>query len=132
MARGLSIEGFSNSDDSVSVAVRVSPPTLRVSPELAEALLSSRPTLAKHACKHRGMGRFGDKIVDSTLPHLVEHLAIDLLVEENAEVIAGTTTWIDHAQGVMQVKVSSTAQGARETYAAITRAVALVNSYLEQ
>jgi hypothetical protein len=78
------------------------------------------------------MGRFGNKIVDTTLPHLVEHLAIDLLVEENADVIAGTTTWIDHAQGVMQVKVSSTAQGARETYAAITRAVALVNSYLEQ
>jgi hypothetical protein len=57
---------------------------LRVDEALATAALSLRPTLANHTCKQRGFGYFGDKLPGTTLPHLIEHIAIDLLVAEAA------------------------------------------------
>ncbi|MDR2106297.1 MAG: hypothetical protein LBP24_02695 [Coriobacteriales bacterium] len=77
----LSITAFDTGKSSVHATVRVAPPGLRVSPQLAAEVLALRPTLARHTCKQRGFGLFADKLVGTTLPHLVEHLAIDLLVE---------------------------------------------------
>ena len=79
----LSLEEIKISGNSVSAAVCVFPQDLRVSDKLAEAVLSLRPTLAEHTCKHERLGYFGDSLAGTTLPHLVEHLAIDFLVEEN-------------------------------------------------
>jgi len=56
-----------------------------VSPALAEALIALRPSIVLHACKSAGTGYFKDRLVGATLPHAVEHLAIDLLVERFAE-----------------------------------------------
>jgi len=153
MPQHLVLEEFEISGSSVSAAVFVSPKTLRVSAALAAALLAMRPTLAEHTCKQQGFGYFGDKIVGTTLPHLVEHLAIDLLVEENRQktegktepvsdasqashqetpqAIAGITRWLDRDQGKMQVKLSCTAQGADKTCRAITRAIDVLNYLLE-
>ena len=66
----------------VCVTVCVRPRNARVDQDLASAVLQLRPTLAEHSCMHRGFGYFGDKLLGSTLPHLVEHLAIDMLVEQ--------------------------------------------------
>lgn len=119
----------------------MTPPHLRVDEKLAEAILARRPTLAQHVCKQRGFGFFGDKLVGTTLPHLVEHVAIDLLVaDERQQGIglsrprAGATTWIDREQGTMKARLShldgahTTAIAAPDdTCTAITRAVAMVN-----
>jgi hypothetical protein len=91
---------------SVSAIIRVTPPSLRVDEKLAAAILALHPTLAQHACKQQGFGRFGDKLSGTTLPHLVEHLAIDLLVDATHHPHAGTTTWLDREQGLMRVRVS--------------------------
>ena len=135
MVRGLSLERFTISGNSVSAAVCVFPHNLRVTEDMANSMLALRPTLAEHVCKHHGMGFFGDKLIDTSLPHLVEHLAIDLLVEANrqntqAEAVAGITTWLDRSKGIMQVRISYTTQSAEETCAAITHAIAMVNRYL--
>jgi hypothetical protein len=118
-----------------------------VDTRLARELLTLRPTLSEHACKQDGIGRFGDKIVGSTLPHLIEHLAIDLLVEqaladtsmghsaENPNGVAtqriapvfGNTKWLDKDAGTMQVTISSTTQDAELVARALTYAVELVN-----
>jgi hypothetical protein len=48
---------------------------------------------------------------------------------------AGTTTWLDQQQGTMRVRVScftDTAEDTDRVYAAITRAITLVNSLLAQ
>jgi hypothetical protein len=91
---------------SVSAIIRVTPFGLRVDEKLAAAILALHPTLAQHACKQQGFGRFGDKLSGTTLPHLVEHLAIDLLVNATHHPHAGTTTWLDREQGLMRVRVS--------------------------
>jgi hypothetical protein len=120
--------------DSVSAAVCVTPPNLRIESTHAASVLAIRPTLAQHACKQQGFGCFGDKLVGTTLPHLVEHLAIDFLVEEGTALlpVAGTTNWLDRELGTMRVRISCSAKTAEMTCAAIIRAVALVNSLYDQ
>jgi hypothetical protein len=109
--------------------IRVTPPGLRVSERLAATVLACRPTLAQHVCKQRGIGRFADKLVGTTLPHLVEHIAIDLLVEEDpSRPQAGTTTWLERKQGRMIVRLSCDPATAPGVHGAMIRAVALVNA----
>jgi hypothetical protein len=97
-------------------------------------MLTMRPALAHHVCQQRGFGPFGDKLLGTTLPHLVEHLSIDYLVEETNGLlpIAGTTSWLDREQGLMQVRISCAPEKVDMTVAAIIRAVTLLNSLLEQ
>jgi hypothetical protein len=151
----ISLEETSVGESSVSAVVRVTPPNLRVDERLASQALALHPTLAQHTCKQRGFGRFGDKLIGTTLPHLVEHLAIDLLVREDQEAHppansphspasfdpprprAGNTTWLDQKQGLMWIRLSHNDAGqgdgdAEVTCAAISRAVALVNTLLAQ
>ncbi|MDR1713447.1 MAG: hypothetical protein LBR39_04770 [Coriobacteriales bacterium] len=64
----------------MSAAVFVSPPEARVTEALAAAVLARFPTLAEHVCKSAGIGLLPERLPGSTLPHLVEHIAIDLLV----------------------------------------------------
>jgi hypothetical protein len=141
----------------VRAVIRVVPADLRVDEALAAAVLALRPTLARHTCKQRGFGLFGDTLIGTTLPHLVEHVAIDLLVEDERRETrraqaaqagpqasrprAGTTTWLDRERGVMEVRLSCASDGdtgvgdtnatdAEVTRVAIIRAVTLVNTLL--
>jgi hypothetical protein len=159
----LFLEGMQVNAGSVSAVIRIASHNQQVDERLAAAILALHPHLVEHVCKQRGYGRFGDKLVGATLPHLVEHVAIDLLVaDEQRQTLvagaqrqtqrqpskpeerqqhargarAGTTTWLDRKQGTMRVRVSrltdtaDTAEDANRVCAAITRAIALVNSLL--
>jgi hypothetical protein len=91
---------------SLSAVLLVSPSGLRVSAKLARALLAERPTLAEHACHACGVRPFCEVIVGTTLSHLAEHLAIDLLVAHYpGQRFSGTTTWEDDEAGTMRVRV---------------------------
>jgi hypothetical protein len=130
----LSLKETTIGGDSVSAAVCITPSSLRVDETLARIVLVLRPTLAQHACKQRGFGCFGDKLIGTTLPHLVEHLTIDLLVEEHGAAfpVAGTTHWLDKEHGIMRVRISCVPEHVDMTCTAINRAVALVNVLLGQ
>jgi len=110
------------------------PAELRVGADQARAILAQRPTLAQHACKQQGLGLFGNKLVGTTLPHLVEHLAIDLLVEQQANPapIAGNTTWLDKQRGLMRVRVQlpagEPAAARQAAQAALNQAIGMVNA----
>jgi hypothetical protein len=89
----------------VEAFIKVSDPALRLNDTQAAVVLAEHPTLAEHACRQQGFGRFADKLEQASLPHLVEHLAIDLLAKDYQGAIAGTTTWNNHAQQTMLVRL---------------------------
>jgi len=107
--------------------------------ELAEALIALHPHIVDHACHSVGEGRFGDRIVGALLPHVVEHLAIDLLVKrfagEQSLSFAGATKWVDHDEALMQVRIGCTNDDPSlyfdATEAALIEAVHLINLLLD-
>ena len=78
-------------------------------PELASCALASFPTLGDHACVNGAGATFGCVIAHTSLPHLLEHVWIELLVRSSNDSRArfvGTTEWIDEAKGSARVQVS--------------------------
>jgi hypothetical protein len=145
--QALTLRELRVSDTSVTAVIETDPPGMRVDERLAEAAFALRPTLAQHVCRQQGFGYFEDTIKGTTLPHLVEHLAIDLLVEEEQRSgdavcpVAGITAWLEREQGLMKVTISPVVPGgegattlssdtADTVCAAIRRAIALVNGLL--
>jgi hypothetical protein len=108
----ISLRSIQINRSAVSADLRIVGGQRAVTPALAEVLLQQYPNLAKHSCKSGDTGKFGDKIVGALLPHLIEHLAIELLVRGDilagigGRVYAGNTTWISHSEQIMRVRVS--------------------------
>ncbi len=97
---------------------------------LVSRVLPSFPALPRHACVN-GSGRtFGDVIECTPVPHLLEHMVVDLQVREMAKgaaaaaapisspgapaapsaaaniPIIGTSEWIDEAAGIARIDAS--------------------------
>ncbi|MDO4851396.1 MAG: hypothetical protein Q4A93_06000 [Actinomycetota bacterium] len=73
---------------------------LYVSPALAGRMVSVLPELPHQQCVNSGHRYFGDEIVGTELPHLLEHVAIELMVcearwfsPETDRVYVGNTSW---------------------------------------
>lgn len=93
-------------------------------PEVARRLAQRLPTLARHACVNERGTTFGAVMAHTPLPHVLEHLVIDLQVRAEAassEVAAspdaraasaapyvGTSEWVDEDAGEARVEVSFT------------------------
>lgn len=91
--------------------VEVDPARSHTDPSLAQTLLKDHPTLASHACVNDTGAVFGEVIEHTSVPHLLEHLVIDLQVRagECANVtFVGTTEWEDERAGRATVQVSFT------------------------
>ena len=117
------------------------------SPELAQSLIALYPSIVDHACHSNGEGSFGDRIVGALLPHVVEHLSIDILVKRFAgtespvfagaqsPIFAGATRWLDRDNSLMQVRVGCTSHEPSfyfdATEAALIEAVHLMNTLLD-
>ena len=115
--------------------------TYTVSVELAASLVSLRPQIVHHACHSGKTGCFGDCILGALLPHAVEHIAIDLLVERFADpdshtsqTFAGATTWLERDAARMRVRVGCTSDNPvlyfTATETALIDAVHLINRLL--
>ena len=77
--------------------------------ELAADLLGKHPTLARHTCVNDVGDTFGDVIEHTAVPHLLEHLVIDLQARSGGcldDTFVGTTEWVDEARGKAVVRVS--------------------------
>lgn len=91
--------------------VAVDPAHRCTTPRLAAALLEDYPTLAGHACVNEVGDTFGCVIDRTPVPHLLEHLVIDLQVRSGGradDTFVGTTEWTDEAKGRATVQVSFT------------------------
>lgn len=114
---------------STRVDIEIVGPHLRATPSLVASLLRSYPTLAQHACYSRGSGLFGDKITAALLPHVLEHLAIELLVQAHpGHVFAGNTAWLNREHRTMRVRLSH--QEGADVEAVVKEALVLMNSLL--
>jgi hypothetical protein len=92
----------------VVVVVSVAEPGARVSENIAAKALEKRPKLPCHSCRSGELVTFGDNIVGASLPHLMEHIAIDLLVEAYpGQAFAGNTKRI-----AMSTTVDTSTEGA--------------------
>ena len=94
--------------------VQLSPACPRTSfPTLASALLQTHPHLPAHACKNECGTTFGAVMNQTPLIHVLEHVAIDCMVQseppESASsnaLFVGNSRWLDPAQGLGRVELS--------------------------
>ncbi len=106
----LAIESLRVERDRVRARVRVNDLAhVMTTPQIAQAALALRPSLARHACVNGQGPMFGSVIGHTPLPHLLEHVVLDLQVEmtdDASRVFTGATRWIDEAAGVAEVEMS--------------------------
>ena len=77
--------------------------------ECARDIIRFRPDLPMHACVNGVGPTFGAVVEDTPLPHLLEHVVVDLQVEACPDpdfVFTGVTRWVDRRAGRARVEVS--------------------------
>ena len=105
------IESLTVQCDRICANVLVAP-FARTTPQLAAYVLQAFPLIAQHACVNEKGNTFDLVIEDTPLPHLMEHLVIDLQMRAEFEAAAngltyiGTTEWLDEAQGKARIEVN--------------------------
>ena len=109
--------------DRAIVDVQVSPRApARTTPELAQRAAELRPDLPQHTCvnapSRAGQARplFSSVMDDTPLPHLLEHLVIDVLTQKWNEEVAhaaaaaptfvGTSEWLDRSTRTARIELS--------------------------
>lgn len=117
-AVALSIERLTVRSDRVVCDVVVTPGAPRAtSPAFIARVLKEFPTLPHHACVNDQGDTFAAVMERTSLPHLLEHLVIDLQVRaqpptlaiaDPAPVFVGTTEWTDEFAGRARIEVSFT------------------------
>ena len=101
--------------DRVVCYVELDPDAPRTtSPEIARRLIERAPTLPQHDCINDRGPTFGDVIECTSLPHVLEHLAIDFQTREAAEspdarmrarLFRGTTEWVNVQEGRAKIEL---------------------------
>lgn len=97
--------------DRIVAQVRVDPARVFSTVDMAHRLIERFPDLPRHACVNPQGNLFGDVIAHTALPHVLEHLVIELQVRAHAQtepsrVFTGISRWTDGAQGLAQISVS--------------------------
>lgn len=119
--------------DRVAFDVRIDDARWRnTDPALARRILQMRPDLSRHACVNAVGKVFGDVVANTPMPHLIEHLTIDYLVESAGDphaAFTGTSHWTDKASGRARIQVSLHDDAA--VLAAFKRAVTTLDDALD-
>jgi hypothetical protein len=106
----ISVESLHVKRDRVVAHVRTgSPVKVLTTPRLMQAICAVHPDLPRHACVNGVGPTFSVVMNRTTLPHLLEHLVVDLQVRACADpdrVFTGTTRWVDRPAGLARVEVS--------------------------
>ena len=103
----------------------------RTTPGIARRALRQHPDLARHACVNAVGKTFGDVMEDTPIPHLLEHVTIDILTQQAADSHAthvGTSVWESEQEGLARIQVSM--QDDLEVLDAFNQAVDFVNHLL--
>lgn len=112
MSEPFNIESITVKPDRIVSVVRVEKTHAAYTDKaLIEQVLSQFPHLGKHTCKNATGNTFASVMEHTSIPHLFEHLVIDIQVRDNArfpKTFVGTTEWINKAEQQAQVEVSFT------------------------
>ena len=80
------------------------------SPKLAAFVTNQYPDLPIHSCVNEVGTAFGSVIEHTSVPHMLEHLVIDIQTHETGTPLAttfvGTTEWTDEEAGKARVEIS--------------------------
>ena len=115
MAEKIALERLSVLPDRIEAEVRVLDPAYRTtSPELIAQVLVQFPTIPFHTCRNEVGPTFSAVMENTSLPHLLEHLVIDIQTRAHAEredeatdpVFTGTTQRSAPLPDVAIVRVS--------------------------
>lgn len=106
----LRIESLTVKSDRVVALVRMAD-AVRVltTPKLAQRVCQQHPDLPRHACVNGEGPLFGAVMDHTALPHMLEHLVIDLQTQacpDPDRVFTGATRWVDRPAGLASVEVS--------------------------
>lgn len=90
--------------------VQVDRPELRTTgPRLAEELCRRFPDLPHHHCVNDVGPAFGDVMARTSLPHMLEHLAIAFALQAAPDpdtAFTGTSQWVNEAAGLARIQLS--------------------------
>lgn len=95
--------------DRIIAQVRVTDPSFaQTDGDIARRAVGFFPHLPKHACVNDEGTRFGAVMDHTDLPHLLEHMVIDLQVQrsDTDKVFTGVTRWTDREAGVATIEMS--------------------------
>ncbi len=84
---------------------------------LVDRILERFPDLPFHSCVNAKGPQFGDVMDHTSIPHVLEHLVIDLQADAytrsnpggisgGSPLLTGVTKWVDRERGVAQIQVS--------------------------
>jgi hypothetical protein len=130
-AAALKLGNITIKQNSVCAQVHILGEQRALTPTQAHVLLEQMPSLANHACKSHGYTTFGERIVGALLPHVLEHVTIDLLAQRHPGVgaIAGNSVRLNNTS--MLVRISRSDDIAPDDIkAALMDAARLVNAVL--
>ena len=126
----LSVDKLTVYADRIVALVSVDTNNAYTTPELAKQALKIRPNLAHHTCINEKGPTFAAVIERTPIPHLFEHVVVDILTEATADaagaavetvgitagstsvnnsssnVVVGTSEWLDRKAGTARVEVS--------------------------
>lgn len=106
----IGIERVSISPGRMSLDVRLADACPRLTDgAIADAAIKRFPTIAMHACRNAKGPTFGCVMDETSIPHLLEHVLIELQLEaaeSETAMLAGNTRWTDEGQGQARVQVS--------------------------
>ena len=94
--------------DRMVCQVRVTDPAFaNTNSRIARRARALFPHLPEHACVNDEGTRFGLVMDHTDLPHLLEHMVIDLQVQRSNsdKVFTGVTRWVDRAAGVASIEM---------------------------
>lgn len=91
--------------------IEIADPVYRMtSPKLAAFVTNQYPDLPLHACVNEVGTAFGSVIERTSVPHMLEHLVVDIQAHETntplAATFVGTTEWTDEDAGLARIEVS--------------------------
>lgn len=109
-APALSIERLTVRADRLVCDVALAPGApRRTTPQLMERVRAAHPHVPRHACVNDEGDTFAAVMDSTSLPHLLEHLVIDLQAQAASNrdaVFVGTTEWTDEHEGRARIEVS--------------------------
>lgn len=81
----------------------------QTTPRLASFITRHHPDLPLHACVNEVGAAFGSVIEHTSVPHMLEHLAIDIQAYNTSSpssTFVGTTEWTDFDAGEARIEIS--------------------------
>lgn len=109
-----SISSIRVTHDRLVCLVHVLPGFRYTNPTIADMACREFPHLRRHTCVNSSGATFGDVIERTSMPHLLEHVTIDELVDSSRSMqakdshpftFAGTTEWVDESNGIACVRI---------------------------